>query len=246
MIAPLFALTVGASSTPTLTPREVYVRVVTTMHAIETPPYLRFDAEVRFTHGSKVVDRSTEDFERTEDRRTFVRPSGGAPGTSQEISLPIPPDLFLGHSPPSALPSPTPESQLASGLDDTGGLKNIATVQAINVHYVVDALPLEDLPNCAEAIHLRLEPMGDPLRYNLRELWIDPATFRICRAIAVWRAPVITHDQDVSVLLDVDSGGYVTHWEITATARVAFGSYTVRQDVYFSSIEPINAAIWKG
>jgi hypothetical protein len=245
MIAFLLGALIVAQATapPASTPADIYKRAVMAMRAVHDPAYLRFDLDERFTHAASVVVFAGEELERTQDRGAYLRLTSDPGAKPKHYTLPIPPDLFLKSGAGAGVPST--DSQLVSGLDNSANpLKTIASVQAIGIHYAIDSLPDEDIPGCASALHLRLAPSEDPLRYNLRELWINPGTFQICRAIAIWRAPVAGHMQDVSVSLDVDPNGFVEHWQISTTARALLGSYSLQQETSYRNIQPTDETAW--
>ncbi len=230
---------------PPLSPVQIYMRAVSAMSKVTDPAYLRFAVHVRTAHGAKATDAWNVDIERASDRQTRVRTADAKPGSGAIVTLPIPPDLFLEHPGPAA--SPGPDEGLQSGLDAVQrSPRTIASVEAIAVHYIVTQSGTEDIPGCAGALHLELKPEEDPLRYNLRELWVDPKSFHVCRAVAIWRAPIITHDQDVPVTLDVNPDGFVTRWSLAATARVLFSSYAITQIATYTAIHATGAAAWGG
>jgi hypothetical protein len=69
----------------------------------------------------------------------------------------------------------------SSPTDDTSGLKVIAVVAATRVDYRIDLVGTERIDGRLTN-HLRLTPLGDPLKYNLRDLWSDAETFDLRRA----------------------------------------------------------------
>jgi hypothetical protein len=242
MIGFLITLAAAAqlTATPVLSPLDLYKHAVSAMRAVQDPPYLRFDVEERFTHGAKTVQFVGVELERTQDRSALLRLTNDQSARPKHLTLSIPPDVFLNR----AGQEPLPASGLVSGLDAAGELKTIAAVQAIDVHYTIDSLGEDVLPDGSSADHLKLQPTQDPLRYNLRELWIDPATFRLRRAVAIWRAPMIAHAQDVPVTLDLDSQGFVERWHLAATARMLLGSYSLEQETSYGNITASDQMAW--
>ncbi len=232
----LLALIVNAA----MAPLDVYTRAITAMHAISDPAYLQFDVDFLRRHGRKEENRRAVDFERTSDRRTVVIGADGK--VLNRLILPIPPDLFLRNDSRAT----ASQTELSVGLEEpkNQSLKTIASVEVVDVPYTIMADGTEDLPDCAQAIRLVLTPKLDPLKYNVRRLWIDPASMRICRAIAIWRGPVVTHDQDVPVTLDVGRDGMIESWTLTVTARLMFSTYTETQDAYYTDVRPLLAQRW--
>lgn len=65
---------------------------------------------------------------------------------------------------------------------DVEGLKTIATVVAIaKLPYEVDAAGMDDVGG-NQVYHLVLRPREDPLKHNLRDLWIDARTYDLRKA----------------------------------------------------------------
>ncbi len=69
---------------------------------------------------------------------------------------------------------------------DLAGLKTIATVVAVakapyTVGHSDSTPPIEDVDG-HRAYHLELHPKSDPQRHNLRDLWIDVATYDLWKA----------------------------------------------------------------
>jgi hypothetical protein len=67
---------------------------------------------------------------------------------------------------------------------DVPNLKNIASVFAYRPDYAIERLGIESI-DAHTAYHLRLRPYGDELKHNLRELWVDVATFDLWKATFV-------------------------------------------------------------
>ncbi len=124
----------------------------------------------------------------------------GAPregsGVKDFISVPLlAPNYSFGlvpYIPPSALtpadlvaqirreyhdPSPAKIAQ----LEQTSGLKTIASVTSSAGSYKIELVGVEP-EQTGPAYHLALTPLRDPLKYRLRDLWIDKATFETDRA----------------------------------------------------------------
>jgi hypothetical protein len=75
-----------------------------------------------------------------------------------------------------------PPSPVASASpDDMSGLKIIAVVAATRVDYRIDLIGTEKIDN-HPTDHLRLTPLCDATKYNLRDLWVDAQTFDLRRA----------------------------------------------------------------
>jgi hypothetical protein len=113
------------------------------------------------------------------------------------------------------------------------------------VHYDASTVATEHLPSCPSAIHMKLVPREAPLTYNLRELWVDAATFKICRAVAVFTGHVNLTKVLASITLDLDANGYISHYATSVTGHSFFaGSTTVQQEATYRALEPVDEAVW--
>jgi hypothetical protein len=219
------------------TPLDMYRQAIKTMHSITAPAYLEYGVSIHTSHkGRNVVQHFDEVtvVEKTADGTGRLYVSGDRKTFTG--SLQFSPDLFLGHT------SGTDSSQrltIQSEAAPSQQLKTIGTVSVQNQVYDITNAGSEDLPQCSSSIHLALKPRFDPLRYNLREVWIDPTTSRICRAVAVWRDPVefaVRIQTVFAVTLDLDANGFVAHWTTTGVAKVMGMPYAMTQDGTFSNI----------
>jgi hypothetical protein len=95
------------------------------------------------------------------------------------------------------------ESDTNQGPELPQGLKVIASVTTYNPDYVIELLGTEELDG-HQAYHLRLTPLHDPVRHNLRELWIDIVTYDI------WKAKYIAAPRDSGPTLVTASFGPAT------------------------------------
>lgn len=78
---------------------------------------------------------------------------------------------------------PAPEASAPNMLPDLSDLKTIADVVAVESPSYEIRIAGTTTAKSVTVVHLILQPRGDPVRHNLRELWIDTATNRILRAI---------------------------------------------------------------
>jgi hypothetical protein len=241
MLLPLLlAQSIASTPAPTPAPLDIYRRTIKIMRSIEAPSYLEYDVRIHTIHKGREAVQHFDEFtnvEKTIDRtgRLYV---SGDPKTFTSF-VRIHPDLFLGHRlgevDSNAL-------TVQTGAEPDQDLKTIATVSAQNQVYDVTMVGTEDLPACSSATHLALKPLLDPLRYNLRDVWINPTTSRICRAVAIWRDPVefaVPIPTVFTVTLDVDSNGFVNHWATTGVARFIGMPYAMTQDWTYSNITPV-------
>lgn len=87
------------------------------------------------------------------------------------------PDMWLIHRPaPNAAPS-----DFSPDLSD---LKTIASLVSVaKPSYDIRLAGVDKLSNGVTAYHLTLRPLGDPLKHNLRELWVNTVDSNIMRAV---------------------------------------------------------------
>lgn len=229
--------------TPQMPPTQIYYSALATMRSAEAPAFLQFNVETTTTFHRSVVVQHFAHVERTADQNDKFRDVDATVNRNYS-PLEVAPDLFLGHS---IARTPAPDSSAFSvGLESENAapLATIATVAANSPYYTISTAGVAQLENCGTAIHLKLEPRKDPLRYNLRDLWIDEATSRICRAAAVWRAAVEVPTV-ATVTLDVNANGYITHFYTLATAHVLVGTISASQDGTFTGIQPADESAWE-
>lgn len=67
-------------------------------------------------------------------------------------------------------------------------LKTIATVVVSHPDYAIDLAGIDQIDG-HRAYHLRLRPLADAVRHNLRELWVDVASFDLWKAVYVATPP---------------------------------------------------------
>ena len=246
----MIAAMLAQAMIPDLHAMKIYRNAVAAMHAIAAPAYLRYEADVTTTiSGAGAIRQLVAHVERTtpfDDALHLIREDRN--NTSRNAyakAFVVPPDLFLGHGLQTSVASSS--ETLVSGLDDTNEkpLKTIAVVSAPLVHYDASIVFTESLPTCPGAIHLNLMPREAPLTYNLRELWVDAATSKICRAVAVYNGRVNHSKVLASITLDLDSNGFIDHFATSVTGRSFLtGSTTARQEGTFRSLETVDASAW--
>jgi hypothetical protein len=112
-------------------------------------------------------------------RPAFNRPIDPGPPTA---------DIFE-PAPPRPSPSPLPPEKL----------KTIATVQSLtdlDYRASLAAAPKDQL-------HLKLQPLRDPERNRLRELWVDSTSFEVERALAIDRLYSVEAGTSVPDRMDI-------------------------------------------
>ena len=246
MIALMLAMYIAqaTSATPyplpsTLSPLELYRQAIKTMRSITAPRFLKYGVRIDTSHKGQKVRQHFDEFtnvEKTGDRTGKLYVSGDRRTFRSFVR--IHPDLFLGHE---SEPVNSQALTLQSDAEENQPLKTIGSVTAQTQVYNVTNAGFEDLPRCKSALHLVVKPLFNPLRYNLRDVWINPPTSRICRAVAVWRDPIEFAVQIATVFtvtLDLDASGFVDHWATSGVARFLGMPYAMAQDWTYSNIEP--------
>ncbi len=172
--------------------------------ASDNVTFVHYGALVRYEHNHHVFDNWWDAYyrpsdgafglERLTDPDEDKRRLGGVPFSifgvtifdtnkdSEPISLSEPriePTYAFGIVPE---PSPLPSGGLApepTALPSPGdsGLKQIAVVASANRSYEIRYVGTSRIGD-VDALHLTFTPLRDPSTYRLRELWIDPTTYR--------------------------------------------------------------------
>jgi D-alanyl-D-alanine carboxypeptidase len=227
-----------------MAPVDIYRRALATMRSVEAPAYLQFKQQSNTTfsgHTIPVIQHLVH-LERTADRTYKIRDVDVDVAHNVTAAV-FPPDLFLAHA-SSATPSPDSNS-FPIGLDDVDPkpLKTIATTIAKSA-YKVTLVGADYLPGCGSAIHLKLEPLRDPVRYNVRGLWIDPNTSRICKANAVWQGQINGKKVYGEVTLSLNADGLIDRYSFSATARFVVASISAHQDGFLTDIRSVSQLVW--
>jgi hypothetical protein len=207
----------GARAADTLESTEQsYYDTLAVMHAIPNPPFLRLAYHFKQVTGA--AGNNHEDVqavERTADGEVRYKDSLGAEAHPERRSFfYIRADLFLKPS--------TPASAQQFGIVTDTPYKVIGSTRT-HTHYTITDVSAETTADCPAATHLRLRPKAgaDPFYYNLRELWITPATGRICKANAVWNAGIfLLHRFPIAFTLDVNGDtGLIDRWSAVGVAH---------------------------
>jgi hypothetical protein len=115
--------------------------------------------------------------------RDFISVPQLAPNYSFGLSTYIPPDKLT----PAQLVQQIrnqyhdPSPQKIAKLEQQSGLKTIALVTSSARAYRISLVGVEREQE-GPAYHLKLQPLEDPLKYRLRDLWIDKTTYETERA----------------------------------------------------------------
>lgn len=120
----------------------------------------------------------------------------------------------------------------------SNGLKTIASVQAISRDYVMRLVGME-IVRGHDDYYLALEPVRDPKRYRLRQLWVDSTTFALDRVTTQGNF-VFGGATDVTWTTDFDDVDGTPYIECEHTDQ-AFSDYRHKYDsasVIFTNVVP--------
>ncbi len=238
----MLAIILAQVLTPQMPSIDIYKRAVAAMHTIKAPAYIQYDMSVRTTLPDAIVVQHVKLIERT-NAHEVVAHIVDENIHDRAKPFQIAADLFLGHADESA---PVNPGALGSGLDDLSDkpLKVIGSVSVMQVHYNVSTAGTDDVPNCSSAIHLKLEPLQYPLVYNLRDVWVEPATSRICKAIAVWAGQVNRKKVLARITLNLNRNGFISQYTTSASARFLTGVVTVQQEGSYENFQSVEKSAW--
>jgi hypothetical protein len=83
---------------------------------------------------------------------------------------------------PTAVPAPTPTAVPSSAASSDAVLREVGRVEAVARDYRIALAGTEHL-RYGDAYHLTLEPLHDPKRYRLRDLWVATDSFAVERIV---------------------------------------------------------------
>jgi hypothetical protein len=217
---------------PDLSPKQAYLRMVSEMRTFRAPAFVEYDDNASFLTNSKAQIRIFHTVYRQRDGMAKVqRLSNGTPdGRPRTYVISVAPTIVMKGS-ADAAPAETP----------AGSLRVIASVDAIPERYTISFGSADAVSGCQSPFHLLLQPLTDPERNNLRELWIDSTNYRICRAVLSVHMTYYFAHPPGRLLIDVAPNGYVYHSVMTATAHIAFMSTNLTEEDTFSNITPLNS-----
>lgn len=234
------ALFLGLVSPTPQSAYDMYYRSLAAMKSISVPPYVTYSETENFTHKTKIKRFVLRVTERTSDHK--ARYVGTNPDGSQTSDVAIrvaflPPDAFLQYVQPII----ADKNAFTIGVDDAA-IRTIARVHSAS-NYEVTLRGQESVDWCPSAYHLALAPKSDPLRYNIRDLWIDQKSYQICQADVV-RMVSIGSRIPATMRIKVRQDGYISEYSTTATGRMFGFPYTLTDDVLMT--DPIASRMAPG
>jgi hypothetical protein len=180
------AIALPATSTLELSPRELFARTFARLGAYAIPPYAIYTTRWHVRAYSPLEPPDYDVLWRYAIKTNDGLENAASPQAEEWLPPATITGEYLGlfatilRAPAPAVPtSPDPDS----------GLKTIAVVAASRENYQIDFVAVENV-NGNPTDHLRLTPLRDSSKYNLRDLWIDTQTFDLRKArIVVVRYP---------------------------------------------------------
>ena len=190
MLALLFFAALAAPAAPppapAMTPLEIYRAALLHIAGQPQPAFIDTQDDWKM----KVAAPDGDHYVRFAERRLF----DSAGRRECVLALPYTPDSYtiVGESyfaPDMWLikhPSKAPGQMGRSGFSpDLSDLHTIASVVSVpKPSYTITLAGTDNLNNGGgTAYHLKLAPLNEPLKHNLREMWIDTQTFAVDRAV---------------------------------------------------------------
>ncbi len=201
-------------------------------------PYIAYVMDQTGSRRGRVLGTLTEDVvERRADRRSWNRVTAGTMFSLRDVKIGrhyLIPDAFLPYRNESA-----PQGVLPTfDTPDPQGIKTIATVRSA-ISYDVSLVANESLEGCGDVAHLRLRPLHDPQRYNVREMWVRRTDNRLCKATFASRlyqddgqgTPYPTIDT-----ASLDERGLITSWHSFVQLHFLIGTFAAVSDGTFSNV----------
>jgi D-alanyl-D-alanine carboxypeptidase len=212
-------------------PVDLYFRSLAVMKAIAVPAFVELDYTLHLAHRGRRRAQVWHAIVRSADAQGRYEALNADGSRTRDVKIwptPVPPALFLARTPRA-------DKTVTAGVDEVpaSALPTIGRVQASA--YRISLAGREEANGCPDAYRLALVPKRDPDVFNLRTLWIDASTLRICRANVAWMLWIIVRTP-VVVTADVGPDGFVSHWTTTGTGRTPLGPYTLGADVRYSDI----------
>ena len=193
---------------PNLEAERIFANVRDVWRGRVDVPFLRYGALERYQHGKYVVDTWWDAYYRTKDGALKLLRLHDIPAENARLrgfafsifgaqifdtnadSEPIrvddpqiaPDESFglrtrFGASLALASPSPGPGAGAGASPDPGEALRQITRVEANTRAYQIEIVGPETVTE-QQSLHLKLTPLRDPKLNRLRDVWIDPTTYR--------------------------------------------------------------------
>ncbi len=208
-------------------PQVLFERALVRVHETHVAPYLQYDLSMALTHKSLTKTYAYDVIERMADhtgRFTSLTADGSDSDDVHIWKTLVSPGLFL-NAVAQALPSAP-----ADGPPTIG--------RVVSVPYRATLVGEDGAGDCAQAYHLALRPTSDPDLHQLREIWIEPASMRICRATLEKRVYIISRER-VDVTVDLGPGQFVDHYHLAGKGHTPLGTYSLAVDGSFRDVRNV-------
>jgi CubicO group peptidase (beta-lactamase class C family) len=228
----------ASAAVPPTSAEQRYFGALAVMHAIPNAPFWRF--------GYHFGQVATGIPDRQADVQVVTRTEDGQVRYQDDRGVPVRPGFPFMYIRPDLLLKPVAATPRDFGISADSPYTVIGSTSTHTTHYTVTDASGETAADCPGATHLRLRPKAgaDPFHYNLRELWITPASGRVCEAIAVWNAGVYYgHRFSVAFVLHVaPETGLIDRWFSTGVARSGPFSSSYRMDGRYTNVRAEQSA----
>lgn len=207
------------TASPNIDPMALYYSALGRLATLSSAPYLTYVMRQvnRYADDNIAAAMDESVHERRSDRVSFNFVTAGIPKINvDKVSIGrhyLIPDAFL---PLSATAEDEPDGMLPR-FDPTPTV--IATVHTPS-NYAISFDGWSTLVGCGNVAHLRLRPLHNPERYNIRELWIRPADYMLCKAM--YRSHLYNDDPrhprtSTVVTATLDANGLIESWTSSNT-----------------------------
>ncbi|HEV7179092.1 MAG TPA: hypothetical protein VGN11_04435, partial [Candidatus Baltobacteraceae bacterium] len=250
----------AAQTTAPPSPDQIYYKALDRLRALPDPPYIDYTFHVTAKMLRETGDDTYHVVFRSADGIQYQHPMSihnhvTADGDTHADSIDqndMAPDFFLRMQRNAGTKNATPGTQQSifgfspemfatPEPEEVDGKKTITTVRATyNSRYAITLVGIERVATCeAPAYHLKLSPRHDQDKNILRDLWVDPKTYDICKMSvgAIMNAGVF--HAPVSGTVDFRSiGPYRLATDVTGNgrARFLFASTSAVMEMTFDNI----------
>lgn len=190
------------------------------------------------SHDGKLLDNYTLSVvERRADRTSWNETIAGTIGKAGTVAIGrhyLIPDAFLPYRNESAPQGVLPALDAPLSPE----IRTIATTHSA-FSYAIAFAGEDRLDGCGDAVHLALRPLHDAERYNVRDMWVRPSDFRLCKAIFASRLfqpagkgkPYPTMDT-----VELDENGLISSYSLFVQMHFLIGTYAVTDAGAFSNL----------
>jgi hypothetical protein len=194
-------------ATPSPSPNQIFVRAFQRLESYPTPSYVisieswhvRSAAKeyvYRWRYATRTSDGMMNSTRYPVQGNKLPPNAFVTPGILGPFSFMLRPALQAAHQPQPAAVAEVPD------------MKIIATVVTYRPDYAIDLRGIESIDG-HPTYHLRLRPYGDPLKHNLRDLWVDEQTFDLWRAHYVGQCGPCNGPNDITVTFQPAAGAWI-------------------------------------